>query len=67
MPQRHKVHNWSEYNASLQKRGDIFFFMKEDATGKPKGNMKYDDACIFMAQDIQYTFTLGYPKASWNL
>ena len=60
MPQRHKVHNWSEYNASLQKRGDIFFFMKEETTEKLPGNMKYDDACMIMAHSIKYAFKLGY-------
>ena len=58
MPQCHKVHNWREYNATLQKRGDIFFFMKEEDTAKLPGNTQYDDACIMMTHHIKYTFQI---------
>ena len=60
MPQRHKVHHWREYNASLQQRGDLFFFIKEETAAKLQGNMQYDDACIIMAHSIKYAFKLCY-------
>ncbi|MBN8523681.1 MAG: transposase [Rickettsiales bacterium] len=59
---KYKVKNWNEYNKSLKKRGDITFWLSDDALGnwlkqglviKPRGRqVKYSNIAL---QTI-YTF-----------
>jgi hypothetical protein len=61
MPQRHKIQNWKEYNRSLKKRGDIFFFIEEKIIDqKRKHNQQYSDSIIMICHYIKYQYKLGY-------
>ena len=52
--QRHRVTNWSEYNEGLRRRGDLTFWISEDAVGlwsssrrmTPGGQRRYSDLAI---------------------
>lgn len=67
MPQKHRVRNWSAYNTSLVKRGDIslyferrFFESQWCFKGKQKagGQRKYSDAAIEAILSIKYVLRL---------
>ncbi len=63
---QYRVRNWSEYEASLQKRGDLTVWLSDDAldawrapsSGKPGGQRTYADVAIEAALTIRMVFHL---------
>jgi Transposase DDE domain len=63
---RYRVRNWSEYEAGLQKRGDLTVWLTDTAldawrapaTGKPGGQRTYADIAIEAALTIRMVFHL---------
>jgi hypothetical protein len=66
---KHKVTNWSEYNAFLKKRGRIDFMIAENLSNgwyesissisrKRGGQVRYSDKAILMCLQIRYLFGL---------
>ena len=61
-----RVRNWSEYEAGLQKRGDLTVWLSDDAldcwrvapSGKPGGQRTYTDVAIEAALTIRMVFHL---------
>lgn len=81
--QKHKVSNWSEYNASLKNRGSIEFWLSKnaienwyeenqiyDGTGAPK---QYSDFAIIICNEIRQVYRLplrqteGFINSLFNL
>ena len=65
---KYKVTNWSEYNRSLVKRGDITIWFDESVEkawydeGPPQrgAQFKYSDACILCLLELKVVFGLKY-------
>ena len=63
---RYRVRNWAEYEAGLQKRGDVIVWLSDDAlgswrappSGKPGGQRTYADIAIEAALTIRMVFHL---------
>ena len=63
---RYRVRNWAEYEAGLQKRGDLTVWLSDDAldswratpSGKPGGQRTYADIAIEAALTIRMVFHL---------
>ena len=63
---RYRVSNWAEYEAGLQKRGDLTVWLSDTAldawrapaTGKPGGQRRYADIAIEAALTIRMVFHL---------
>ncbi len=63
---RYRVRNWAEYEAGLQKRGDLTVWLSDDAldswratpNGKPGGQRTYADIAIEAALTIRMVFHL---------
>ena len=63
---RYRVRNWAEYEASLQKRGDLIVWLSDGALnawrapagGKPGGQRTYADIAIEAALTIRMIFRL---------
>ncbi len=63
---RYRVRNWAEYEAGLQKRGDLTVWLSDDAldswraapSGKPGGQRTYADIAIEAALTIRMVFQL---------
>ncbi len=63
---QYRVRNWSEYEAGLQKRGDLTVWLSDDALdawqvpaeGKPGGQRTYSDVAIEAALTIRMVFHL---------
>jgi len=63
---RYRVRNWAEYEAGLQKRGDLTVWLSDDAleswraapSGKPGGQRTYADIAIEAALTIRMVFDL---------
>jgi hypothetical protein len=63
---RYRVRNWSEYEAGLQRRGDLTVWLSDDsldswrapASGKPGGQRTYADIAIEAALTIRMVFHL---------
>ena len=63
---RYRVRNWAEYEAGLQKRGDLTVWLSDEAldawrapgTGKPGGQRTYTDIAIEAALTIRMVFHL---------
>jgi IS5 family transposase len=63
---RYRVRNWAEYEAGLQKRGDLTVWLsdaaldawREPPSGKPGGQRTYADIAIEAAQTIRMVFHL---------
>ena len=64
---QYRVRNWSEYEAGLQKRGDLTVWLSDDAldcwraapSGKPGGQHTYTDVAIEAALTIRMVFHLS--------
>mgnify|MGYP000097255872 FL=1 len=66
--QKHKVYNWSEYNASLKRRGDIEVWLSQDVIDNwyyeeriydDRGSSKrYTDEAIITCHEIRQVFKL---------
>ena len=62
----HRVQNWSEYERSLVRRGDITVWLSPEAvaawkprrTGRPGGQLKYSDLAIETALTLRLVFNL---------
>ena len=63
---QYRVRNWSEYEAGLQRRGDLTVWLSDDAleswrapaSGKPGGQRTYADIAIEAALTIRMVFNL---------
>ena len=63
---QYRVRNWAEYEAGLQKRGDLTVWLSDEAldawrapgTGKPGGQRTYTDIAIEAALTIRMVFHL---------
>ena len=63
---QYRVRNWSEYEAGLQRRGDLTVWLSDDAleswrapaSGKPGGQRTYADIAIEAALTIRIVFNL---------
>ncbi len=63
---RYRVRNWAEYEAGLQKRGDLTVWLSDDAldswraapSGKPGGQRTYAKVAIEAALTIRMVFNL---------
>jgi len=63
---RYRVRNWPEYEASLQRRGNLTVWLSDDAldswratpSGKPGGQRTYADVAIEVALTIRMVFHL---------
>jgi len=63
---RYRVSNWAEYEAGLQKRGDLTVWLSDTAlaawrapaSGKPGGQRRYADIAIEAALTIRMVFHL---------
>ena len=63
---RYRVRNWPEYEASLQRRGNLIVWSSDDAldswrapgSGKPGGQRTYADIAIEVALTIRMVFHL---------
>ena len=63
---RYRLRNWSEYEASLRRRGDLTVWLSDDAldswrapaSGKPGGQRTYADIAIEAAITIRMVFQL---------
>ncbi len=63
---RYRVRNWAEYEASLQRRGDLTVWISDAAldawrappTGRPGGQRTYTDVAIEAALTIRMVFHL---------
>jgi hypothetical protein len=63
---RYRVRNWAEYEAGLQKRGDLTVWLSDDTldswraapSGKPGGQRTYADIAIEAALTIRMVFHL---------
>ena len=61
---RYRVRNWSEYEASLRRRGDLTVWLSDDAldswrapaSGKPGGQRTYANIAIEAALTIRMVF-----------
>lgn len=64
----YKLKNWSNYNQSLKKRGQITFWLSDDVKSgwyyegdqKPGGEIKYSDSAIEFCLIIRHLFGLAY-------
>lgn len=63
----YKVRNWSAYNTSLKKKGDVFFYFDKallknnwyfSSKRKPGGVVKYGDAVIEMMLAVRFIYRL---------
>lgn len=66
---RYKVRNWSQYNASLKKRGSLSLWISEDAIKKWKSSknphfigapQKYSDDAILCMMALKVVYSLPY-------
>ena len=63
---QYRVRNWPEYEAGLEKRGDLTLWLSDDALqawrvqaeGKPGGQRLYSDVAIEAALTIRMVFQL---------
>ena len=71
-PREYRVRNWSEYNAGLEKRGSITFWIDEESTGswlhqektgKRGASRKYSDLAIETVISIKSIFKLAGRQA----
>lgn len=70
---KYKVKNWSEYNKSLKNRGDITFWLSDDALGnwieedleiKPRGRLlKYSKIALQTIYTFRQIFNLCLRQA----
>ncbi|MDA0912175.1 MAG: IS5 family transposase [Proteobacteria bacterium] len=58
--QKHKVSNWSEYNDALRRRGDITFWLSEDAIAKWYENDRVYDGTGAPQLYTDYAITVCY-------
>jgi Transposase DDE domain len=72
-PQRHKIANWSDYNASLKRRGDIEVWLSQDLLDawyyeeriyEGYGSSKYyTDAAIITCHELRQVYKLPLKQA----
>jgi IS5 family transposase len=68
---KYRVRNWTEYNESLRRRGDLNIWFHDDAiakweadkTGRPGGQRKYSDVAIETGLVVRLIYKLGYRQA----